>query len=101
MTHLDMEKLSGQLVEAEKMSQVLSKIKASQASAEKLADLGGLIQTDQEGYFLSISMGNITVEGRKYVCLSPVSPLGMSLKGKKVGEEVLFGPKRLKIIDIL
>ncbi|MGE0587123.1 MAG: hypothetical protein AB7O48_01010 [Cyclobacteriaceae bacterium] len=100
MTHLDMEKLSSQLVEAEKMSQVLSKIKSRQANEDNAADLGSLIQTDLEVYFLSISMGNTEIEGKKYVCLSPISPLGKLFMGKRAGELVRFGARSLKIIKI-
>ena len=100
MTHLDMEKLSGQLLETEKMRQVLSKIRSGRANVENGADLGTLVETDQETYFLSISMGNTSVEGKNYVCLSPVSPLGTLLIGKKAGEILRFGSRTLKIMGI-
>lgn len=98
MLHLEMEKASQQLEVAKQMQETLNRIQLNVAS-EKIK-LGSLIATDQGNYFLTISAGELTVDGKYYYAVSPSSPIGALLIGKEKGSIVTWGAKAIKILSI-
>ena len=66
---------------------------------------GALIETDQGWYYLSISAPAITLEGRRYVCLSPEAPLARALLGARRGDWVEWGAaseeRELEVLRVL
>ncbi|MBO9702188.1 MAG: 3-oxoacyl-ACP synthase [Sporocytophaga sp.] len=98
MMQLEIEKQSVQLGEAMKLKQVLSQI-----NPEKSTDIiqsGSLITTDQGNFYISISAGKLEVEGSIYFAVSPVSPIGALLMGKKSGDSVQLNGKTFTIRKI-
>lgn len=95
MLQLEMEKASQQLAGINEMKLVLSKIKFDESS--KFIKLGSLIITNQANYFLAISTGKITISGNDYYAVSPSSPIGKLLLGKKVDDEFIFNGKKISI----
>jgi len=77
MAQLEQEKLSGQLLEAEKLLQALNHIERGKTSSA--ISHGSLICTDKGNYFLSISAGKLLVDGEVYFAVSPASPIGAVL----------------------
>ena len=62
---------------------------------------GSLVHTDGgEVFFLSVGVGPVTVGQTQVFCLSPQTPLGQLLMGKKPGETFVFRNKTLTISSI-
>ena len=98
MLQLEMEKASQQLEGISQMNIILSKIDFSEAS--KKAHLGSIIFTEKVNYFLSISAGQIIVDGQKYFAVSAASPIGKLLLGESEKEVISFNGINHKILKI-
>jgi len=61
---------------------------------------GSLVVTDKGSYFVAIGIGKVTIEGSRYFCISPDSPIGRLLIGKTVGEVITFNGNDLIIKEI-
>jgi hypothetical protein len=81
MMQLEQEKLSHQLKELQDQKLELEKIDISKPSAQIAK--GTLIQSDKGFLFLSIGLGKIVVDDKTVFAISPQSPLGVKLLGKK------------------
>ena len=64
-------------------------------------EMGCLVITNQENYFISIGMGKVEVEGRIFYAISVHSPIGEMLKLKQVGEKVRFNGREIVVKEIL
>jgi transcription elongation GreA/GreB family factor len=95
MLQLEREKAGNQLAEIQKLKESFSKIDISKIS--KTVGLGSIVITSQNNYFISISAGEFTVENNTYYAISPNTPIGQLLLGKKVGDEVVFRQQKFKI----
>jgi len=98
MAQLEIEKSTAQLHQAGKLKKALHQI--SIESKHTQIGLGSLVVTEHGRFFLSISAGNVSIEGQEYVCLSPVSPLGEAMTGLKAGEGIEFNSRQWKILSI-
>ena len=96
MLQLEMEKASQQLKGVHEMKSALSKINLKSSDQVKL---GSLIITNIAKYFLAISAGEIKLENQIYYAISPSSPIGKLLLGKRVGDVILFN-KEINILEI-
>lgn len=96
MLQLEMEKASQQLKGIHEMKSALSKINLKSSDQVKL---GSLIITNIAKYFLAISAGEIKLENQIYYAISPSSPIGKLLLGKRVGDVILFN-KEINILEI-
>lgn len=56
-------------------------------------ELGALIETDEATFFIAISLGTVETESGKVFVISPASPIGGQLLGKKTGDSFLFNRK--------
>jgi negative regulator of genetic competence, sporulation and motility len=98
MLQLEMEKASQQLAGISEMNTILSKINTSITS--EIAHLGSIIYTNSGTYFLSISAGQIVVEGNVYFAISVSSPIGKLLLGQSKGQTISFNNKKIEIVLI-
>jgi len=96
MLQLEMEKASQQLVSINQMKGVLHKLTIDKKS--DIISLGSLIVSSKGNYFLSISLGKITVDSTDYYAVSTNSPIGKQLLGKHIGEIIPFN--NAEILDI-
>lgn len=70
-------------------------------SIEKpVVGLGSLVTTNQGNYYLSISLGKVTIEEMDCFAISLGSPIGKFLLGKVKGEEFEFMNKQYQIGSI-
>lgn len=99
MMQLEQEKLSAQLHELLEQKSTLESIDISIRSSEIIK--GSLIETDRGILFLSIALGKINAGNETIICLSPVSPLGGKLLGKKVGDVIIVNNTSYTIRIIL
>ena len=61
---------------------------------------GSLVTTDQGVYFIAIGVGAVNVDGETVYAISIQSPIGQALAGKRVGDEVVFGGKRMRVLGL-
>jgi len=66
----------------------------------KFIDQGSLIFTDKGNYLLSIGLGKIELEQQSYFIISIDSPIGSLLKGKSIGDTIVFRDNSFKITNI-
>jgi transcription elongation GreA/GreB family factor len=88
MMQLEIEKASRQISEIEQINKTLAKVNIEIDS--DVVRLGSIVFTSQLNYYLAISAGEISVNTKKYVAVSTMSPIGKLLLGKKVGDTIIF-----------
>lgn len=64
------------------------------------AEFGSVVETDGGTYFISISLGQIKVEGKSIFAVSALAPIYKSFDGKKKGDTYSFRDKSFKIKEI-
>jgi transcription elongation GreA/GreB family factor len=99
MLQLEREKVGNQLYDIEKQRSLVQRIDLKR-SHEQVA-LGSLVMTENANYFIALSLGALTIEGKKIYVISIESPMGRTLMGKTTGELVQFRDRTIKIIKIL
>lgn len=87
-----------QLEEAKKMSLTLEQIENYQVS--EIVHSGSLVITNFGKFYISISRGQIQVDGINYFAISAISPIGLKLMRQKVGYEFDFNGKPFVIESI-
>jgi transcription elongation GreA/GreB family factor len=98
MMHFELEKLSGQLNEAEKLREALFQI--AEAPCTSTINLGNVITTNTATYFLGIGLGKINVENESVFAISTASPIGQLLLGKSFGDEIVFNNTTQQILSV-
>lgn len=98
MLQLEREKAGQQLAEVEKLKEAISKIDPTKSS--DIIGLGSVIITSKANYFIAISAGEFKVEPQSFFAISPNTPIGLLLMGKKVGEVVVFRDSNFVIESI-
>lgn len=91
--------------EMDKLSALVDNTLNSIAKLDRLTDLpasaviseGSLVVTDQETYYISIGYGKLD----SVYAISIESPLGVELKGKRVGERIEMRGRKITIKSIL
>ena len=91
--------------EMDKLSALVDNTRNSLSKLDRLANLppaaviteGSLVETDQESYFISIGYGKLDA----VYAISIESPLGIELKGKKVGDRVEMRGRIITIKSII
>ena len=91
--------------EMDKLSALVDNTLNSIAKLDRIADLpasaifseGSLVETDQDTYYISIGYGKLEAA----YAISIESPLGIELKGKKVGDRVEMRGRIITIKSIL
>ncbi len=98
MLQLEREKLGQQLLEAEKVQQLLKKV-PTETNSERVV-LGSLVQTDHAYYYIAISAGRFETKDALIFCISPNTPMAKLLLGKALNEVINFNKMTSKIIAI-
>lgn len=99
MLQLEMEKAGQQIQGIQLMKETLARINPTKNN--DLASLGSIVCTTKANYFLSISAGQLVVANKQYFAISPSSPIGKLLLGKKEKEEVFFNGKSYMIKELI
>ncbi len=87
-----------QLEEAKKMRLALEQIENHQVS--EIVHSGSLVITNFGKFYISISRGQIQVDGINYFAISAISPIGLKLMRQKIGYEFDFNGKPFVIESI-
>ena len=62
---------------------------------------GALVNTSLASYFLAIPADAFSHNDKKIYCISPQSPIGQLLLGKKAGESFSFRGNSIKVLEVL
>jgi len=54
---------------------------------------GSVVITGQGNFYMAISAGALQVDNETYFAVSPASPIGLLLRGKKPGEKIILNGK--------
>lgn len=98
MLQLEREKLGQQLLEAEKMKQMLSKVIVNSNSS--IVAPGSWVTTNNNSFFIAISAGETIVDTTKVYCISPNTPIGKLLIGKKEGDSFTFNAVSHQLLKV-
>ncbi len=99
MMHLEMEKLAGQLTEAEKQKRML--LQMATAGGSPQVQSGSVVYTSAGNYYLSVSAGVLRLDEQSFTSLSVASPLGSLLIGKTPGETITLNQKTIQILKVM
>ncbi|WP_226388791.1 hypothetical protein [Penaeicola halotolerans] len=61
---------------------------------------GSVVVTSAQNYFISISIGSITVEGKNYFAISSQSPIYEAMAEKKKGDTFEFRGQKITLLDV-
>lgn len=86
MMQLEQEKINNQLNETLFIKSILEQINIEPTLDQVVP--GSLVKTNKGYLYLSVALGKIEIDGKTFLALSPKSPLGMKLIGKKKKETV-------------
>lgn len=64
------------------------------------ARFGAVVITAAQKYFVSVSLGEVKLEGQSFFTISTSSPIFQAMNGKKKGESFAFRDKKVEILDI-
>ena len=91
MAQLEIEKNTLQRAESLKLKQALDQIEPRTITPN--AQRGSLVHTSQGSYYLAISAGQFTIQGKIYFAISPASPVGQKLMGLGPRDSFVFKDK--------
>lgn len=98
MAQLETEKNGIQLAEANKLKQVIGLIDPEKEHVK--VELGALVITNNGSYYISVSIGKMTIGSQMYFGVSAVSPIGQALLHHIKGDEVIFNGRKFLIKEV-
>lgn len=98
MAQLEIERNQAQLIDAEKLRNSLLAI--DPALAVKTAQLGALVKTSKNNFYIAISLGQILLHGKTYFVVSPDSPIAKSLHNKKAGDSFVWNANTDQVLQV-
>ena len=87
-----------QLMEAERLEATL--LAMTSPTSKGIAAPGSLVTTTNGVFFLAISIGPIQLDKNQYFVISPESPVGKLLIGKKPGARISWNDKEYIVQSI-
>ena len=99
MIQIEREKLGNQLLALELEAQKLRSLKNHHNTG--IVSLGSVVHTNNGNYYIALAAESCDIEIHKYHCISPISPVGKLLLGKKAKEHIKFNSSISMIIEIL
>jgi hypothetical protein len=61
---------------------------------------GSIVTTSNGVFYIAISLGQVMLEQMKFLVISPDSPIGKLLMGKKLGESIVWNKVTYIILEI-
>ena len=97
MANLERQKLAEQLAMNKKLLGFINSLSAKECHE---VQAGALVETNTVSFYISVSLGEIRVAGRKILYISPSAPLAQILLGAQVGESIEFNHQQYSIKSI-
>ena len=88
MIQQEIEKHSAAIAEAVKQKQLLQQI--STGKRHEKIQTGSLVITDKNNFYIAISAGALLIEEKKYLAVSPSSPIAIQMIDKHTGDTFTF-----------
>ena len=88
------------LMDAEDNLKVLKSIDITPNTTETVRH-GSLVDTSQGSFYISVSAGQLSLDGRSVFAVSPASPIGKALLDKKKGTKVEFNGREYLIDNVV
>ena len=88
MLQLEREKRGNQLAEIGKVKEALSKIDITKT--QNAIAIGSVVYTSKSNYFIAISAGELKFGNENFYSISPSTPIGLLLIGKRPGDSIQF-----------
>lgn len=98
MIHIEQEKSGKQFSDALNLKKALDEIDLSKNT--KTIGLGSFVGTNKGNFFISVSLGKITIENEVVYAISLNSPIGKALENKKAGDVIIYNSNKY-IIDFV
>lgn len=95
MAQQERDKAATQVAEAIKMKEAFSRMNPTKNSTT--IEFGSLVQTNQGYFYVGIAAGKLAVKGSACLAISPASPIGKLMMGKRSGEAVAFNKQTFEI----
>ena len=95
MAQQERDKAAVQVAEALKMKETFNRIDPSKKSVA--IELGSLTQTDKGYYYVGVAVGKLMVREIECLAISPASPIGKLMIGKRPGGSVTFNKQTFVI----
>ncbi len=99
MAQIERDQAAQQLDEALKLKNVLDQINPT-ASFNQVG-LGSLVITEQNQFYISISLGKLEVSGKEYFAISLQSPIGKLLTSQIEGSTFIFNKQKQTILTVI
>jgi len=87
-----------QLVDSINIKKTLLSI--NQKKTCKMAELGAVVDTTTVSYFISVSLGTVSVEGKQIMAISAISPIAQAMLGLTKGARFEWMKKKVDILTI-
>lgn len=87
-----------QLAEAHKLLAALNALSIKHINTT--GEPGSLVETDNGHFYLSISAGTLKCGGKTFYAISPSSPIGLKLRGAKIGDQFALNGKTYLVKDV-
>lgn len=75
-------------------------LKSIVAKPSQKVEKGAVVSTERGMFFISVSLGEMTLNDYKIMCISPESPLAKAMNGKSVNDVFTLNNVDQKIINI-
>ncbi len=98
MLQIEREKTGRQLAELEQLEQVMKSI--DPMTMHLKVQLGSLVQTHDNYYFIAVSLGEITIDGLRFYAISKQTPMAQVILGKSKGDEARFRDVSIGIEEV-
>jgi len=99
MMQQETDRNQAQLNEANKLLVALNQINVDTVSTTAVP--GSLVVTDNGKFYIAISAGALTLNGEGYFAVSPASPIGGKLQGRKVGDQFSLNGKDYQVESVI
>lgn len=104
MVQQELDQLETQLAKTQAMQQELARVPVDR-NYDRVA-FGSLVTTDQGCYFIAIGLGAVEVgrnaaESTACFAVSLASPIGQALQGRRVGEELVFNGRTIRVLAVV
>lgn len=99
MMQQDIDRNKRLLIDAQDNLRVLQSIDTSLKSES--VSHGSFVKTSQGSFYISVSAGQLHVNGESIFAISPASPIGKLLLDKKKGEGFDFNGKKYSIEEVI
>jgi len=97
MSQLERDMNARQLDQALKELAVLDKLDINEKS---VVMNGAAIKSDAQYYFIALGLGKIEFDGQNCIFLSPSSPIGAELMGKKAGDSITWNGQTIDLMEV-